>query len=100
MDKKELTTNQNNKNNNLNILILNGSPRKEKSCTIRVTRKFIDGIKSVRSCNVEEINISDCNIKPCMGCLSCWGRTEGKCVIGNDDIPYIKQRIMESDLII
>ncbi len=100
MDKKELITNQNNKNTNLNILILNGSPRKEKSCTIRVTRKFIDGIKIVRSCNVEEINISDCNIKPCMGCLSCWGRTEGKCVIGNDDIPYIKQRIMESDIII
>ena len=47
MDKKELITNQNNKNNNLNILILNGSPRKEKSCTIRVTRKFIEDRKSV-----------------------------------------------------
>lgn len=82
------------------VLVLNGSPRKEKSCTIRVARKFVDGIAAVRDCEVEEINISDCKITPCLGCLSCWGRTEGECVIKNDDIPMLKEKVMQADVII
>jgi len=82
------------------VLLLNGSPRKESSCTIRVARKFVDGLKAASDCEVEEINISDCNIKPCLGCLSCWGRTEGTCIIGDDDIPMLKKKVMEADVII
>ena len=52
------------------ILLLNGSPRKEKSCTLRVARKFAEGIKDSRECSIEEICLDDCRIKQCMGCLS------------------------------
>lgn len=82
------------------ILVFNGSPRKEKSCTIRVTRKFVDGLKLVKDCSVEEINISDLKIRQCLGCLSCWGRTEGECVIHDDDMDGIKQKILAADVII
>lgn len=84
----------------MKVLLLNGSPRKEKSCTIRVARKFVDGLKAVTDCEVEEINLSDCNIKQCLGCLSCWGRTEGTCVIKDDDIPMLKEKVMGADVII
>lgn len=84
----------------MKILVLNGSPRKEKSCTIRVTNKFIEGIQKETACEVETINIADCKITPCLGCLSCWGRTEGTCVIKNDDIPALKQKILDADVII
>ena len=83
------------------ILLLNGSPRKEMSATIRVARKFAQGIKENKeNCEIEEINIADCNITPCLGCLSCWGRTEGECVIKNDDIVILKEKIMSADVII
>lgn len=44
----------------MRVLLLNGSPRKEKSCTIRVAHKFVDGLRAAGDCEVEEINISDC----------------------------------------
>lgn len=84
----------------LKILVLNGSPRKEISSTIRVTNKFIDGIARERECEIERFNLSDCNIKQCLGCLSCWGRTEGTCVIKDDDIPMLKEKVMWADVII
>ena len=54
----------------MRVLLLNGSPRREKSCTIRVAHKFVDGLRAAGDCEVEEINISDCRITPCLGCLS------------------------------
>lgn len=82
------------------VLLLNGSPRKENSCTLRVARKFVQGIKEARECSVEEVCLYDCRINQCTGCLSCWGRTAGECVVKNDDIPMLKQKIMEADVIV
>lgn len=82
------------------ILILNGSPKREHSATINVTKAFVDGIVKETNASVEYINLADLNIKPCTGCLSCWGRTEGECVIKNDDIPMIKKKIEECDIFI
>lgn len=82
------------------ILILNGSPKKEHSATINVTKAFVEGLKEATNAEVEYINLADLNIKPCTGCLSCWGRTEGECVIKNDDIQMIKKKIEECDIFI
>ncbi len=83
----------------MKILVINGSPKKEASCTMRITRAFLKGL--VREGDtVEQITLSDCNIRPCLGCLSCWGRTEGTCVIQNDDIPRIKELVLWADIII
>ena len=71
------------------ILVLNGSPKKEKSATLNVTKAFVDGMLSTNNYEIEYVNLSDLNIKPCTGCLSCWGTTEGECVIKNDDIKEI-----------
>lgn len=83
----------------MNILILNGSPRKDASCTMKVTRAFLAGLTREGD-EVETVTLSDMNIRPCLGCLSCWGKTEGTCVIQNDDIPRIKEKILSADIVI
>ena len=82
------------------ILILNGSPKKEHSATINVTKAFVDGLVESTGAKVKYINLADLNIKPCTGCLSCWGRTEGECVIKNDDISIVKEKLLNADIII
>ena len=82
------------------ILVLNGSPHKSASTTMAVTNAFVKGMCEGGEYESEIINISDLNVTPCMGCLSCWARTEGECVIKNDDMPAVKKRIEEADIII
>lgn len=82
------------------IVIINGSPKKNRSMTMRVTEAFVEGLKQAHDCEVTLYNVSDLNIKPCLGCLSCWGRTEGECVIKDDDINIVKAKIEEADYVI
>ena len=82
------------------LLVLNGSPHKSASTTMAVTNAFVKGMCEDGEYESEIINISDLNVTPCMGCLSCWARTEGECVIKNDDMPAVKKRIEEADIII
>ena len=82
------------------IIVLNGSPRKDASVTMVATRAFVKGIENASGCETEYINIADLHIKPCIGCLSCWGRTEGRCVIEGDDIERVKKAILSSEYVI
>lgn len=41
----------------MNVLVLNGSPKGEKSNTLRITRAFLDGLEKVKNCNVDIVNI-------------------------------------------
>ncbi len=82
----------------MKILVINGSPKKENSCTLRVTNAFLRGLIGDAD-EAETIHLTDYNIRPCLGCLSCWGRTEGTCVI-KDDIHVIKAKMLEADIII
>ncbi len=81
-----------------NIIVINGSPKKEASCTLRVTNAFLKGLVAEGD-TVEMIHLAEKNIIPCHGCLSCWGRTEGTCII-QDDIPAIKEKLLAADIII
>ena len=82
------------------ILVLNGSPKNGNSSTLTVTKAFVDGLIESGEYEVEYVNLSSLNIKPCTGCLSCWGRTAGECVIKNDDIPSFKAKVEEADIFI
>ncbi len=79
--------------------MLNGSPQKEKSVTLVICREVVQGVIDATGAAAEYINISDLNIKPCLGCLSCWGRTEGTCVIKGDDIAAVKQKVLDADYV-
>lgn len=89
----------------MKVLILNGSPRRDSSDTMKVTRAFAAGLRRASREQGEEytektVHIADCSITPCRGCLSCWGRTEGECVIKNDDVPSLLASVMDADIVI
>ena len=78
------------------VLVLNGSPKKENSTTMLVTNNFLKGLESTGEYKSEIINVSSLNVKPCKGCLSCWGRTNGNCVIKGDDVQMVKDKFLEA----
>lgn len=83
----------------MKILVINGSPRGEKSNTLMLTRAFLEGYRSVKTCEIEEITLKDKKIEPCLGCFGCWSATPGKCVIG-DDVRGITAKMFAADLVV
>ncbi len=78
------------------VLVLNGSPKGEKSNTMRLTRAFLDGAQWT---NVEIINVAKVNVKGCLGCFACWNKTPGKCVI-DDEMCGILVKLITADVIV
>ena len=83
----------------MKILVINGSPRAERSNTIKLTNAFIDGLNVAEEHVIEKINVHSKNIKPCLGCFGCWRKTPGKCVI-SDDMDELYNKYFENELII
>lgn len=83
---------------NMNILVINGSPKGCKSNTYRLTTAFLEGMKQEQQdiC-VKELSVSSLNIKPCVGCFSCWNKTPGQCCI-QDDMGQVIQDILWADI--
>jgi len=82
----------------MKILVLNGSPRKEKGNTQILVNYFIKGAESVGA-NCETVYVSGLNINNCRGCFACWKNTPGKCVI-KDDMEQIIDKMRQADLIV
>jgi len=84
----------------MKILVVNGSPKGPASNTMNMTNAVLEGIKeSNPQAEIEVLTVRDMDIKPCLGCLSCWGSTAGKCVI-NDVMQEVHKKFMLSDVII
>ena len=88
---------------NMNLLAIVGSPRKGKS-TDTLVDKAIEGAKSKDpDCNVRKINLIEHDIKFCKNCLACRdAETEepvAKCTI-RDDMDHIKEDVLKSDALI
>ena len=82
----------------MRILVINGSPKREKSDTMHITRAFLDGMQEARAQEVEIINAVDRHIEYCTGCFACM-HNGGKC-IHDDDMKEILDKILESDLLV
>ena len=82
----------------MNILVLNGSPKK-KSDTMHLTNAFIRGLNKGGEHKVDLINVIDKDIAPCKGCFGCWAKGEGHCLI-EDDQNMILNLYKEADVII
>lgn len=83
----------------MNILVLNGSPKGEKSNTLQITKAFLKGIQNTEQVSIEIIDISRANIGHCKGCFGCWTATPGKCVI-KDDMSVLYDKYISADLVI
>ena len=82
----------------MKILVLNGSPKMEKSETMFITRAFLEGMNEAGQHEVEIINAVDKHIEYCTGCFACM-HNGGKC-IHNDDMKEILEKILGSDLLV
>ncbi|MBQ7158066.1 MAG: flavodoxin family protein [Treponema sp.] len=82
------------------ILVMVGSPKNERSGTLVPTNAFVDGMMASGDYENEYIYIDRMNIKPCRGCLSCWGRPDGSCFIKDDDVPAIRHKLETADVVI
>ena len=82
----------------MKILVINGSPKREKSDVMHITRAFLDGMNEVSENEVHIIHAVEKHIEYCTGCFSCM-RNGGEC-IHRDDMRDILEEILSSDLLI
>lgn len=82
----------------MNILVFNGSPKKEKSDTMHITRAFLDGMKEVGAQEVHTIDVIDRHIEFCRGCFAC--KYNGGCCVIDDDMRELLEQMVTHDLLL
>ncbi len=82
----------------MKILVFNGSPKKEKSDTLRITRAFLAGMQEAAPQEVRVIHTVERHIEYCSGCFACM-RNGGTC-IHDDDMGPILEKMLASDLLV
>lgn len=89
----------------MKILAINGSPKGNRSNTWRLTIAFLEGINiqeengGAQAPEIETLNIGSLNLKPCLGCFSCWSKTPGECCI-HDDMQGVIDKILWADVVV
>ena len=81
----------------MNILVFNGSPKKERSDTLHLARAFLDGMREAAPQEIHTIDVIDRHIEFCRGCFAC-KYNGGHCVL--DDMREILGQIPDSDLLL
>lgn len=79
------------------ILILNGSPRKSGNTELLVN-SFMKGATESEN-TVEKINLSELDIKHCVGCMQCQAKKGDPCV-QKDDMKKIYSAFNDADVVI
>lgn len=82
----------------MKILVFNGSPKRDSSDTLHITRAFLDGMQDAAPQEVQLIHVIDRHIAFCSGCLACM-RNGGVCR-HKDDMGSILEQILASDLLL
>lgn len=85
----------------MKVLIINGSPKMERSNSLKLTTAFVEGLCSACDAEVETITVAKLNINTCLGCLNCWKKTPGECFCyKNDDMAAANEKIIAADVVI
>ena len=82
----------------MKILVFNGSPKRDNSDTMHITRAFLAGMNEAAPQEIRTIHVIDSHIEYCTGCFACM-RNGGSC-IHDDDMREILDQILESDLLL
>lgn len=78
----------------MKILVFNGSPKKERSDTMHITRAFLGGMNEAAPQEVQSINVADMHIEFCRGCFAC-KYNGGHCVLEVSNV--LSQEQFEQD---
>ena len=82
----------------MKILVLNGSPKKEGSDTLHITRAFLAGMNEIAPQDVHIIHAVEKHIEYCTGCFAC--KLNGGTCVHDDDMRAILEEILDSDLLL
>ena len=82
----------------MKILVLNGSPKRDQSDTMHLTRAFLAGMQDAGPQEVRVLHAVDQRIAYCTGCFAC-KRNGGVCV-HDDDMRGILEEMLASDLLL
>ena len=82
----------------MKILVLNGSPKRDSSDTMHITRAFLEGMRDAVPQEIHVIDVIDRHIEYCTGCFAC-KRNGGTCIY-DDDMRAILEEILDSDLLL
>ena len=82
----------------MKILVFNGSPKRDASDTMHITRAFLDGMNEAAAQEVKTVHVIDKHIEYCTGCFAC-KRNGGTC-IHTDDMRDILDEILQSDMLL
>jgi FMN-dependent NADH-azoreductase len=82
----------------MKVLVLNGSPKKQ-SDTMQLTSSFLNGLNDNNEQEIKVVSVIEKNIEFCQGCLKCWIKQDGYCVL-QDDMNGLLDEIKSSDIII
>lgn len=80
----------------MRVVVINGSPKGEKSDVMKLTRAFLEGMDEA---DYEVIDTMKERVNPCIGCYSCWWKTPGECV-QKDGMEQVLKKITGADLVI
>ncbi len=81
----------------MRLLVINASPKGERSNTMNITRAFVSGFPD--GTELETVELYKRDVKPCTGCYYCWKSGTGVCKI-KDDVKEIHDKIFRADIII
>lgn len=82
----------------MKILVINSSPRGERSNTQILVNAFLEGAAEAGATG-ETIFLKGKRIEPCCGNFHCWLKTPGVC-IHKDDMPEMLEKYREADMIV
>lgn len=82
----------------MEVLVINGSPRKERMHTGTMVSHFAEGMKD-KGAIVNFVYPKDLKIGDCRGCFNCWTNTPGKC-IQKDDMSEVLDKMATADIIV
>lgn len=68
----------------MNILLLDGAPAGERGAGCRAVAAAADGAARALGWTPAAFALEDMEIKPCVGCFSCWLKHPGTCAIRDD----------------
>ncbi len=82
----------------MKILVFNGSPKREKSDTMHITRAFLEGMREVAPQEIQTVDVIDRHIEFCRGCFAC-KYNGGHCAI-DDDMRDILEQMLSSEVLV
>jgi multimeric flavodoxin WrbA len=81
----------------MKVTVFNGSPRGRNSNSHKMVAPLLRGTQKAGA-ETEEVFLIEKNIKYCLGCFDCWGKTPGVCPI-KDDMTELINKFLDSDYV-